>query len=328
LLKNCFIYDESARIPTCHAPAAVELANGDVLCAWFGGEYEGANGSSHYCSVFNRDFGSWSVPELLSDMPGRGAGNPRLIFDINGILWAILPVNDGEWCNGGTKFYYRTSADNGRTWSKLVHEEKLDHLLGKNKPLLLDDGRILIPTTHEMTKESIPLFLFPDTAEWHQAAPITIPGEKRCIQPTFTSLSDGRLLAFLRNGTGRIWQSWSEDSGMTWREPEKTELRHNDSGIDLLRLQSGKLVLVYNDIDDKKKRTPLKLIISENNGETWSNQIVLEDKEGEFSYPAIIQAKDGLIHCVYTYIDRPRDFRGASGTHIKHVMLEESEFYV
>jgi predicted neuraminidase len=328
LLKSCFIYEEeSAPTKSCHAPAVVELANGGILCAWFGGEYEGSPDSSHYYAVYSVKSQQWSDPEVLSEIPDLGAGNPRLIYDAKGVLWAILPINDGKWCNGGTKFYYRTSPDNGQTWSESVHVPELDHLLGKNKPLLLTDGRILTPTTHEMTKASIPLFLYPERADWIQAAPITIPGEKRCIQPSFTPLPDGRLLAFLRNGTGRIWQTWSEDNGMTWRTPEKTGLKHNDSGIDLLSLKGGKLVLVFNDTDEKK-RTPLKLVISEDNGETWINEIVLEEKEGEFSYPAIIQTRDGMIHCVYNYIDRHRDFWGASGTHIKHVILKENDFYV
>ena len=36
-------------------------------------------------------------------------------------------------------------------------------------------------------------------------------------------------------------------------------------------------------------------------GKTWKQIYVLENTKGEFSYPAIIQDKEGYIHITYTY---------------------------
>ena len=44
----------------------------------------------------------------------------------------------------------------------------------------------------------------------------------------------------------------------------------------------------------------LNLAISED-GKKWAPVMTLERQEGEYSYPAIIQAKDGLVHITYTY---------------------------
>ena len=51
-------------------------------------------------------------------------------------------------------------------------------------------------------------------------------------------------------------------------------------------------------------------------GTTWSAALVLENEPGgEFSYPAVIQAADGLVHITYTW-KRQR---------IRHVVLDPAK---
>jgi predicted neuraminidase len=80
---------------------------------------------------------------------------------------------------------------------------------------------------------------------------------------------------------------------------EATSLVNNNSGIDAVTLKSGYHLLVCNPI--KKGRNKISLFGS-TDGINWEELLVLEDEsEGEFSYPAIIQAKDGTVHISYTY---------------------------
>ena len=50
-------------------------------------------------------------------------------------------------------------------------------------------------------------------------------------------------------------------------------------------------------------------------GKMWKAALVLEDQSGEYSYPAVIQTSDGLVHVTYTW---RRD-------RIKHVVLDPSK---
>jgi predicted neuraminidase len=299
---STFIYKKLDNVSSSHAASLLELTNGDIICAWFGGKYESSADSSHYYSRLKKGTKQWNAPELLWNVPDKSAGNPRLATDAHGHIWAILPLNDGQWCNGGTKFYYRISYDMGYSWSTPTHVPELDHLLGKNKPLLVDDDRILFPIANEMDKSSAMVILNPQIGKWSVSDYIRIPSRQRCIQPAIAKLVDGRLIALLRTSPGFIWKAYSTDGGSSWSTPVETSLRHNDSGIDLQRLADGCLLVVYNDIDSKK-RTPLNIAISKDNGKTWSPELTLETQDGEFSYPAIIQSANGKIHVVYTFIN-------------------------
>ena len=102
----------------------------------------------------------------------------------------------------------------------------------------------------------------------------------------------------LRSTNGWVWYSESEDYGKTWTEMEQTDLPNNNSGVDALLLDDGRLLLVYNPVSKNwGARTPLDLAVSEDNGKTWRSIAHLEDDPGrgvEFSYPAIVKTEDGI----------------------------------
>ena len=66
-----------------------------------------------------------------------------------------------------------------------------------------------------------------------------------------------------------------------------------------MTLQDGRHLLVYN--HTAKGRSPLNVAVS-TDGKDWQAALVLEDEPGkEFSYPAVIQTRDGLVHITYTW---------------------------
>jgi predicted neuraminidase len=124
--------------------------------------------------------------------------------------------------------------------------------------------------------------------------------KKGNIEPAIVELGDGTLLMYMRSGSRTcIWQSRSSDGGSKWTPPTRTPLPNPDSAVEFCRLGDGRIVLALN--NSPETRNPLSIAISEDDCQTWLGFRDLEDGPGSFSYPAAIQADDGLIHITYTY---------------------------
>jgi predicted neuraminidase len=107
-----------------------------------------------------------------------------------------------------------------------------------------------------------------------------------------------RLYARSTSNIGAVCVADSLDRGVTWTSARPIELPNPNSGIDAVRLRDGRIVVAYN--NTKSGRTPLNLALSKD-GEHFQMFSVLEDEPGEYSYPAIIQGRDGDLHITYTW---------------------------
>ena len=127
-----------------------------------------------------------------------------------------------------------------------------------------------------------------------------------CIQPSILKLKDGRLQVLMRTRNGKIGTSFSSDNGDTWTNVTLLDVPNNQSGTDAVTLQDGRHVLIYNDFASlpgtkKGVRTPLSIAISDD-GIHWRHALTLEDSPiSQYSYPSIIQGRDGKLHAVYTW---------------------------
>lgn len=170
----------------------------------------------------------------------------------------------------------------------------------RNVPITLLSGEQLLPMDHgfALSKDA--------GITWEQMGGITGGS-----QPTVVQRSDGSLLTLLRKGP-RIMQTESQDGGRTWSNARPTALKNPDAGIAMTRLTNGHVVLVFN--DSETDRSPLSIVRSLDEGQSWESPLVLESNPGEYSYPCVIQTSDGRIHITYT-------FRRYT---IKHVELDEN----
>jgi predicted neuraminidase len=123
------------------------------------------------------------------------------------------------------------------------------------------------------------------------------------LQPSVVQLSDGRLIAFFRDGTSahRIQRSESTDGGMNWSPITATTLPNPGGGVEAIALAGGDLAMIYND-KESSPRDRLAVSISKDRGLTWTSTRHLENTPGErFDYPSIVQSRDGSLHATYSY---------------------------
>jgi len=289
----------NAPFAQCHASTIVETVSG-LVTAWFGGTAEGNPDVGIWLS--RRDGSAWSPPVEVAS--GRQAGNrsqpcwnPVLFYPAGGpvILFYKLGPSPSRWQGMMT-----VSADDGRTWS--APRSLPDGLTGpaKNHPLEFPDGTILCGSSKEQDGWRVHFELTQDKGgTWRRTQPINDGRAFGLIQPALLQTGAEGVVSLMRSTAGRIYFARSENRGATWSKPEPLDLPNPNSGIDAVTLRDGRHVLVFNPVSEG--RNPLAVALSVD-GRNWRQVLTLEnEKNAEFSYPAVIQARDGLIHVTYTW---------------------------
>ncbi len=309
IVKSEFIF-ETAPFPSCHASTIAETTNG-LVAAWFGGTEEKNPDVGIWLS--RHDGKVWSAPiEVANGVQTNETKrlpcwNPVLFQPTNGPLLLFYKVgpSPSRWWG-----MLMRSTNAGETWSS--PERLPDGILGpiKNKPVQLADGTLLCPSSTENEGWRVQLERTPDLGlTWAKTDPLNDGKEFAAIQPTFLVHNDLRMKILCRSKQGKITQSWSGDGGKTWGPMRATDLPNPNSGIDAVTLKDRRGLLVYN--HTTRGRTPLNVSVT-GDGVHWFPALALEDTPGEYSYPAVIQTSDGLVHITYTW-KRQR---------IKHVTLD------
>lgn len=274
--------------------------------------------------VFDLDDPDAAIAGVTADIKDhrKACWNP-VLFQVPGgdlLLFFKIGLNVPDW----TGWLVR-SKDGGKTWSK--REPLPKGFLGpiKNKPEFIN-GRIICPSSTEgNTGWRIHMEYSDDMGKtWKTTGPIDAEQEflsqhqgigaddslKRpiqVIQPSILKHKNGTLQVICRTRNSHLATSWSKDNGTTWKKVTLIdELPNNNSGTDAVTLKDGRHVLVYNNSKPqlrakKAVRTPLNLALSED-GIHWKPVLTLEDSPiREYSYPAIIQGKDGKLHITFTW---------------------------
>lgn len=314
-IKTEFIFDD-APFAECHASSLAETPQG-LIATWFGGTKEGRDDVSIWCARESKS--GWTEPTevangLWADGERYPCWNPVLFQAKNKPLFLFYKVGSSPKSWWGMVM---TSDDGGEVWTK--PRQLPEGILGaiKNKAVQLHNGDWLAPSSDEANGWTVHMERSGDQGHtWTRSQALNDPKIFDAIQPTILNHANGRLQALCRTKQGVIVELWSDDNGYSWSEMEATNLPNNNSGFDAVTLEDGRHVLVYNHVaipEDEwgGARTPLNVAISDD-GTHWDEVAVLENTEGEYSYPAIIQSADGRLHMSYTW-KRKR---------IKHVVLE------
>lgn len=318
LVLQEFIFEEGPT-PSCHASTIAETPEG-LVAAWFGGKEEGASDVAIWCS--QKKSGRWSKPVAVatgktSDGKQFPCWNP-VLFQIPGgdlLLFYKVGPNPREWWG-----LLKRSSDGGKPWSG--PEELPKGILGpiKDKPVLLKNGTLLCGSSDEKGGWRVHMEMTSDFGKtWSRTPDLNNPVRVQAIQPTILTYGADSLQILCRTRSKRIYSSWSHDQGKTWSPLEPTELPNPSAGVDAVSLADGRQLLVYNHSDHA--RVPLSVAVSKD-GLHWRRVLDLEPAvvngkkvQGEFSYPAVIQTSDGLVHVTYTWRRKK----------IKHVVLNPAK---
>ncbi len=315
VLTSEFIY-ETPPTPSCHASTIAE-AQGHLVAAWFGGTAEGDADVGIWTA--RREHGAWTSPVEVADGVQSPTlrypcWNPVLFQPKHGPLLLFYKVGPAPWTDWWGMLM--TSDDGGKTWS--APRRLPDGILGpiKNKPVQLANGDIVCPSSTEIDGWRVHFERTSDGGQtWQATASANDGAAIGAIQPSILVHDARHLQAVGRTQQHRVFTIDSTDGGRTWGPMALTDLPNPNSGTDAVTLRDGRSLLVYNHTPDA--RSPLNVAVSQD-GKTWTPILTLEDGDGEFSYPAVIQTADGLVHVTYTW----------NRTRIKHVVLDPALLHV
>ena len=320
---------------TCHGPGMVELPNGDLLCCWFAGTFEGDADIHIVCARLPKGADKWEEPVNGSGDPTRSEQNPSLFLGPDGAVWCMytaqldrIPGKDNMQYTSQVRC--QKSWDGGLTWGDYETIFPEEGTFSRQPIQILKNGRwiygnwICTDAVDGLAGDPSAFRISDDQGKtWRM---VMMPKSNGRVHPTVVELDDGHLVAFMRSREADfIYRSESFDWGDTWSEPKPTVLPNNNSSISAIRTQSGRIAIAYNPTcvseDMRSKcawpglRCPVAVALSEDGGLTFPMIRWMERGEGyigdenktnnkQYEYPYIMQSADGRLHLTYAAFTR------------------------
>jgi sialidase-1 len=324
-------------------PAIIKAKNGDLL-AFCEGRVNNAGDFGNIKIVLKRssDGGkTWSAFQIVASNDSLQAGNPAPVVDATdrrfpqGRIFLFYNTGNGDEMElregrGHRGVFYKTSADNGKTWSEAtditlqvnrIHQPQINPLWNfkedwrtyANTPghaLQFHDGkykgRIYVAANHssgdpkpELRDYQAHGFYTDDHgATFHLSETVPFEGSN---ESTAAQLTDNWLMMNSRNQTGRFRVvSLSKDGGETW---DSTFVDHNlpdpicEGTLLNIGTRKGKSVLAFCNNYDTNSRDSLTLQVSFDEGKTWKKKFLIEAKNT--GYADIVQLSRNMIGILY-----------------------------
>ncbi|MCX7705198.1 MAG: glycoside hydrolase [bacterium] len=322
-----------------HSEASfITLKSGRIVFAW--SKFSGSTSDfaeAVIATKYSDDDGkTWSREDkvLIQKEGTTNVMSPSLLRLQDGKIAVVYLRKDGrKICMP----YIRTSEDELETLSEPISIawEPGYYVVNNDRMIQMKCGRIIVPAAlHRyrgpsvlipgeevrsfFSSPALILFFLSDDGGKNWLESLTnyyrcFPSGHGLQEPGVIELKNGRLWSWTRPGEeGRQWQSFSDDQGQTWTEPEPSQFVSPSSPMHVKRIpKTGDLLVVWNDhsrIFETEKpepisrgRTPLVCAISDDEGKSWKHHKLLEDSPRHgFCYPAIHFTEDAVLisYCV------------------------------
>lgn len=211
------------------------------------------------------------------------------------------------------------SLDGGKTWTD--RQRLLDGYNANFFGLIQTEaGRIVVTAEHLVSNPghwvACSFMSEDDGKTWKRSNLIDLGGHGHhdgATEPTIAELSDGRLMMLIRTNLDRFWQAFSDDGGRYWRTIQPSAIDASSSPGHLVRLSSGRLVLVWNRLNPEEGNLPkagpsvacegpsswyrgaLSIAFSDDQAKTWTKPMVLASAKNGLSYPYVFERRPGEL---------------------------------
>ncbi|MGZ3924240.1 MAG: sialidase family protein [Flavisolibacter sp.] len=310
-------------------PAIISSPNGDLL-AFCEGRVNGAGDFGHVNIVMKRSIDNgetWDSLQLIAANGDMQAGNAAPVVDLtdpeypHGRIFLFYNTgnkNEGEVRkgNGLREVWYKTSTDNGHTWSDAINITTQVHRPkqpGENTSYNFSEdwrgyantpghamqfqsgkykGRIFVAANHsagapqqQFTDYEAHGFYTDDHGKtFHIGGTVNVPGSNESMA---TELSSGKLMMNSRNQKGDIRArivSVSSDGGATWDTSYFDRILIdpvNQGSILTIGKKHGRNIIAFCNAADARRRDNLTLRISYDDGKTWSRSLLVDKSESD-----------------------------------------------
>ncbi|UJW77438.1 sialidase family protein [Rhizobium sp. SL42] len=277
-----------------HAANLAFLADGTLICVWFGGTMEGMGDISIYMSRLAPGSTAWSVPEKMTEDATKSEQNPIVFNAPDGKIWLIY-TSQVSGNQDGAVVKCRISSDGGKHFGEPRILCDLPGTFVRQPVIVNAAGDWLLPVflcrslpgqrwTGDADTAGV-LVSEDDGKSWSLTE---VPDSYGAVHMNIVPRGDGRMTAFFRNRyAGQVLHSWSDDDGRNWSPPQPTVLPNNNSSIQAVDLKNGAIAIVYNHSNAASSDQRRLSLYDEIEGEAG------EEAVGEQAEPATGGAYDG-----------------------------------
>ncbi|MCD6334600.1 MAG: exo-alpha-sialidase [Candidatus Latescibacteria bacterium] len=313
-------------------PTLTQYSDGRLIMVWTAYDVHECNNDNVMLYAISENNGeTWSEPEVYMAAPGANVSHAFQV-QLRGTDKVVMVNREGfyvgaevdpvtkrvlKWANyarSANRIIVRTSLDRGNTWNfgkELLYEQIVPNhqppFYGAPQDLLqLQSGTLLMPVCflppdHRDPQHYDAAFLRSgDEGEtWERTHILTVPEERGAMEPTIVELEPDTLYCVLRNKSGYLYETRSHDGGRSWSTPAKTRIPSPESISKLLKLGSGRVLLVWNNQSSttQRPRYPLVCALSGDGCKSWSEPRIIATESGtnQLSNFDVAQLNDGRI---------------------------------
>jgi sialidase-1 len=315
------LHPKVQRLEVEHAGPFVNISDDGVLCA-----------VDTKALISHDDGRTWEAHDMFGERPLKVRPEQALRRLRDGsIVLIFLNENDRHWkwnketnSTDGEVWLHTWSArstDNGKTWTDI---HKLEHgYNGAMRDVIeTEKGTLVTPVQRYLTEHArhatIAYFSTDKGKSWQASHLLDSGGRGHhdgSIESTLVQLKDGRIWILLRTSLDYFWEAFSSDEGRTWQDFGPTKIDASSSPGILERLESGRLVLLWNrlypegdstvarrggqhsEAEASWFREELSMSFSDDDGKSWTDPVVIarSPKGGRVSYPYVLERRPGEL---------------------------------